>query len=330
MPQPRLLASLMAASALGVACGPTGAASPSTAPLAVPDESSPTVAHAAAPMYGYWGLNGYTSAEGFADVQSRLGMTGFQVASENPQWAVKTLLPMVRDAGIRITLRLTDDHHAYTVHGDFDLELWKQQLRRWKGAGLEPYIQDGTLVGHMLLDDIRNFPGRDPDAADLEEMARTSKELFPGLMTYVRQNATDMPTPEGGKYVWVDASVNQYEAKEGPVEAYATVQEDRARRLGLGVINGLNIADGGDGSAGRPGWRPRHYPMTAEEIRHYGRVLATVPSCGMFLNWEYDGEERWSDGSIGAEYFDQPEIQAALAELATLYATHPPVTLLKD
>ncbi len=149
-------------------------------------------------------------------------------------------------------------------------------------------------------------------------------------MTFVRQKATHMPPPEGGRYVWVDAAVNQYEALEGPVEAYASVQEERAIALGLGVINGLNIADGGDGSAGRPGWRATHHPMTADEIRSYGQVLATVPSCGMFLNWEYDGREEWSDGNIGADYFDQPELQAALAELAALFAEHPPIQLLKD
>ena len=148
-------------------------------------------------------------------------------------------------------------------------------------------------------------------------------------MTFVRQKATHMPTPKGGEYRWVDAVVNQYEAKEGDVEVYASVQEARAASLGLGVINGLNIADGGDGSAGRPGWRPKHYPMTAEEITTYGTVLAQVPSCGMFLNWEYDGLERWSDGSIGSDYFDQPELQASLVDLAALFATHEPVTLLE-
>ena len=70
--------------------------------------------------------------------------------------------------------------------------------------------------------------------------------------------------------------------------------------------------------------------MTAQEIREYGEVLATVPSCGMFLNWEYDGQEQWSDGSIGSDYFDQPEPQAALSDLAALFATHEPVTLLRD
>jgi hypothetical protein len=35
----------------------------------------------------------------------------------------------------------------------------------------------------------------------------------------------------------------------------------------------------------------------------------------MFLNWEYDAEERWADGSLGSDYFDQPEVQAALHRL---------------
>jgi hypothetical protein len=304
-------------------CSPTPASS--EPPDQQPEEPSPP-----GQIYGFWGLNGHVSPQGFADLRERFGITGFQVANEDPVWTVGSLLPMVRQAGLRVTLRLTGDHHAYTRDGDFDLELWKVQLDRWRDAGAQPFIDDGTLAGHMLLDDVVNFEGRDPDAADFEEMARFSKELMPGLMTFVRQKATHMPPPEGGRYVWVDAAVNQYEALEGPVEAYASVQEERAIALGLGVINGLNIADGGDGSAGRPGWRATHYPMTADEIRSYGQVLATVPSCGMFLNWEYDGREEWSDGNIGADYFDQPELQAALAELAALFAEHPPIQLLKD
>ncbi|MFH1463042.1 MAG: hypothetical protein ABIO70_01520 [Pseudomonadota bacterium] len=281
------------------------------------------------PLMGFWGLNGYVSPEGFADVQQRFGINGFQVANEDPLWTVRFLLPMVREAGMRVTLRLAGPHPAYTVDGDFSVERWKEQLARWRRSGVQEFIDDGTLAGHMMLDDITLFEGHDPDAADLEEMARYSKALLPGLMTYVRQKATQMPEPDGGCYLYVDACVNQYEAAEGSVARYAREQAERAAQLDLGVINGLNIADGGDGSAGRPGYRPDHYPMTAAEITAYGSTLARVPACGMFLNWEYDGEEAWSDGSIGATYFDQPDLQAALAALAALYATHPPVTLLK-
>ncbi len=309
------------------ACTPSGAADPPPAEPVVAPAPPPGPP---APLYGFWGLNGYVNPEGFADVRDRFGINGFMVASEKPAWAVGTLLPMVRDAGLRVNLRLAGDHPAYTVDGDFRLELWKDRLREWDGAGLEPFIADGTLHGHMLLDDITNFQGHDPTAAELEEMARFSKELFPGLMTFVRQKATWMPTPEGGRYLWVDAAVNQYESKDGPVEAYASAEAARAEALGLGIINGLNIADGGDGSSGRAGWRPKHHPMTADEIRANGRVLATVPGCGMFLNWEYDALEEWSDGSIGAPYFDQPELRAALVELGELFAQQPVVPLLKD
>ena len=181
----------------------------------------------------------------------------------------------------------------------------------------------------MLIDDITEFEGTGPTAAELDEMARYSKELMPGLMTFVRQKASEMPVPDGGRYVYVDAQVNQYEAMEGSVEYYAAHEAERAAALNLGVINGLNIADGGDGSSGRPGYRTAHYPMTATEITTYGGVLAAVPSCGMFLNWEYDDEEQWSDGTIGAEYFKQADLQAALLALSTVVAKHPHVTLLK-
>ena len=277
-------------------------------------------------LYGFWGLNGHHSAEGLAAVKARLGMTFFQVASEDPAWAVGHLLPAARQAGVKVTLRLTGDHGGYTTAGgDFDLQAWKAHMRPWTDSGLQAFVDDGTLVGHMLLDDILTFEGRDPTAAELDEMARTSEASFPGLMTFVRAQATHMPTPEGGRYRHVDACVNQYQARDGDVRRYAEAERRRALDLGLGIINGLNVADGGDGRAGRPGWRGEGFhPMTADEIREYGQVLAAVPECGMFLSWEYDAVERWPDGTVGADYLDQPEIQAALAELGRRVAARPP------
>lgn len=268
--------------------------------------------------YGYWGLNGYVSDDGLADVHARLGAAVFQVANENPTWTVGTLLPMVQEAGMTVTLRMTGGPSYYTdSRGNFDLELWKDRLDAWVGSGVQDYIDDGTLVGHMLLDDIHNFTGSDPTGDELDEMARYSKELLPGLMTYVRCQASTMPTPTGGTYLHVDASVNQYQAVDGAIEDYYAEELAAAEELDLGIINGLNIADGGDGSSGQPGWRSGRWAMSADEIVEYGELLADMPGLGMFLNWEYDGEEAWSDGTIGADYFDQPEIQAALVELGT-------------
>jgi len=225
----------------------------------------------------------------------------------------------VRAAGLRVTLRLTGDHQHYTTTGgDFDLAAWKAMLAPWKGSGVDEFVRDGTLAGHMLLDDIENFDGRDPDAADLEEMARYSEEVIPGLMTFVRHRATGLPTPEGGRYRHVDAVVNQYLAERGDVEAYAAAEAARATELDLVVINGLNIADGGDGSSGQRGWRKNKWAMTPAEVERYGTVLAEVPECAMFLLWEYDAEEPWSDGSIGATHFDAPDYQAAFAAVGAV------------
>lgn len=293
-----------------------------------PPALRPRVEATAAPLYGFWGLNGFVSPAGLAQVKRELGLTVFHTATMSPDYAVHQLLPMVQAAGLHVTLRLTGDHHHYTTpSGDFSLSAWQATLSRWEGAELAPFIADGTLAGHMLLDDIENFEGTDPSAADLDAMAQASKALWPGLMTFVRQQATDMPAPKGGTYLHVDAVVNQYKSWEGEVQGYAARQAAAATALDLAVINGMNIADGGDGSSGQPGWRPGKFAMSADEIRRYGAALASVPECGMFLNWEYDAQEAWSDGTVGSTYFDQPALRAALVSVGEQVHRHPPVPL---
>jgi hypothetical protein len=280
--------------------------------------------------YGFWGLNGFVSPTGLAALHARLGMTMVQTASTDPKWVVEHLLPMAREAQVRVGLRLSGSHERYTTaEGDFDLAAWKAMIAPWAGTGLDPFVADGTLAGHMILDDIDRFAGRDPDAADLDEMARYSKQLIPGLMTFVREEASDLPVPETGGYLWVDAAVNQYKVEEGDVTAYVAHQGEVGRTLGVGTIHGLNIANGGDGTSEQPGYQAGHWAMSAAEIERYGAALLADPACGMFLNWEYDAEEPWSDGSFGADYFARPELEAALAALGDSARAHEPVTLLR-
>lgn len=280
-----------------------------------------TAAPAAVPTpYGFWGLNGFLTPEALPALKARLGMTLVMTATTDTRYAVEELLPMARAAGVRVMLRLSGDHPRYTRDGNFTLELWKQQLSLWDGVNLAPFVADGTLAGHMLLDDIKNFEGHDPTAAELDEMARYSKEKFPGLFVFVRERASGMPVPAGGRYAHVNAVVNQYKTLDGPVEAFLALDLAASRRLGVGNIHGLNIANGGDGSSKQPGWAKGRFAMSADEILRYGRVLAADPSYVAFLNWEYDGTERWSDGSVGADYFARPEVEAALAELGRLVA----------
>ena len=68
--------------------------------------------------------------------------------------------------------------------------------------------------------------------------------------------------------------------------------------------------------------------MSAAEITTYGQALI-VDDLGMFLAWEYDAQEVWPDGTIGADYFDQPALQGALSDLGLRLAQRPRVELLK-
>lgn len=298
----------------------------------IPETEEPVATSDPIP-FGFWGLNGFISEEGLNDVATRFQTTIFQVASSAPHYTVTSLLPLVRSVGMKVTLRMTGGHDDYTTDGNFDLQKWQDEILAWQEACeadaddcVQSFIDDGTLAGHMVLDDIFTFSGTDPTASELDEMARYSQEVFPGLMTFVRNKASTMPVPESGTYTYLDACVNQYTNypgySDGIITDYVAEQAVAADSLGLSVINGLNIADGGDGSSVVAGWSIGKYAMTADEIITYGEALLdrdAFPNLLMFLMWEYDGEELWSDGiSIGSNYFDQTELQEALYYLGQL------------
>ena len=284
-------------------------------------------------------MNGYHTAEGFLDVQTRFGANVFVIRSSGPSWTVRTFLPLIRDAGMKVVLQMTPSPNYST---DFDKETWKAELDNWIGSGVEEFIEDGTLIGHIVLDDIYNFAGRDPSAADLEDIARHSKTLFPHLMTLVRERASNVPIPSSGTYEYVDAFINQFTTVridngevsdfdgDGDVDVNDYAQENAAaaENLGVGIVMGLNICDGGNGESGQTGWRSAthrtFYAMSANEILTYGAALLEVPNVSMFLNWEYDGVERWySDGTtIGSVYFDESDKQEALYELGQIAAEY--------
>ncbi|MDX1765920.1 MAG: hypothetical protein R3313_03120 [Candidatus Saccharimonadales bacterium] len=279
---------------------------------------------------GFWGMNGYWSVDGFRDVASRFKVTVSQLSSSDPSYGVNTLLPMAREAGMKLTLRMTGGHSHYTTNNNFDIDKWKAKLAVWENSGVQEFIDDGTLAGHMVLDDISNWSGQDPTGDDLDEMARYSKQIMPGLMTYVRKDATKLPVPSLGVYQHLDAVGNQYTEYRGEINSWAAAQVSKANDLNLGSMFGLGIAYGGDGSSGQVGWAEGQYAMSADEIRNYGQVLLDIPENGMFLSWEYDANEQWIDGTTSAEYFDQPELQAALVYIGELAAQHPLVQLLKN
>ena len=277
---------------------------------------------------GFWGMNGYWDTTGMAAVGDDFGATISQISSSDPAYGVETLLPAAKAAGMKLSLRMTGGHSHYTTDGDFDLAKWKDRLTRWADSGVQPFIDDGTLALHMVLDDISNWSGRDPTGNELDEMARHSKELLPGLVTYVRKDASKIPVPTSGRFTYLDAAGCQYTHYRGDIRQWAPTQIEAADDLNLGIIFGLGIVHGGSGESGQPtysGW----WAMSPNEIRGWGTQLLSYHVAGAFLSWEFDAYETWPDGTTSAVYFSQPAHRLALTDLSVLANHHPTIDLLK-
>jgi hypothetical protein len=185
------------------------------------------------------------------------------------------------------------DEQAFDVNGSFNLQAWKDTLDNHvkpinaDGTSsfyddLLPYMQDGTLQGFQMLDDITNYPNNDPSFSDLNAMAAYMKKRFPGATTAVRATPSTLKNISGGaKYTQLDVAWAQYRPTRGPVVTYRTNEIAAAQDVGLGLIFGLNIYKGmADNS-----------PMPADSIRVWGSELlkagASDYACG-FMMWNVE------------------------------------------
>jgi hypothetical protein len=228
------------------------------------------------------------------------------------------VLDAARKAGIKVYLNMfVSRRHIQNPDGSFSLDRWKQRIDRFQNLGLEPYITDGTLAGNYLMDepDSRGkWNGQSVPFADIEAAAAYSKQLWPGLTTMIRADPLFLQKAPF-RWVYLDAAWAQYTNRKGAVEDYARRHAAAAKALGLGLVVGLNLLDGGDGSSGLEGTKVKYSAMSAEEVMHYGSVLLREPGACALLLWKYDREDR--------AYFLRPEIRAALETVGLLAATHP-------
>lgn len=280
--------------------------------------------------FGFWGLNGYDNAEGYAYVMSNFNTNTYMVTSTGPNYNNNTLLPAVESAGMRINLNITGNYTNFAdAHGNFDITLWETALANYfnnpdTAATMQTYIDNGTLNSIMLLDDIYNYTGTDPTAEDLEQMA-CDIDYYLNVTTWFREDINEnLVLPDDSfEFECLDAVGLQYSTRKGLLADYINEQQQAADDLNLEIVAGINIANGGDGSSGQQGWSGTgYYAMSADEITTYGEaMLDGMDNVIMFLMWEYDGEEHWPDGTIGSDYFNQPDLQQALYDLGKL-TTH--------
>jgi hypothetical protein len=226
-------------------------------------------------------------------------------------------LEAARKAHARVILNLTSTPGSQNPDGSFSLELWKKRVDRFKGINFEPYIANGTLLGHYLMDEphsAKNWDGQPVPFADIEAAGRYSKQLWLNMTTFVRTHPGFL---EGAAFPWVhvDAAWAQYSARRGDARAYVQSNVASARSLRLGLVLGMNVLTGGTSDSGIPGFHEGTWAMSASQVKAWGSILAAEPYACAFSLWKYD--------KANPAYFERPDIQSAAAEVSRLAANRP-------
>jgi hypothetical protein len=212
-------------------------------------------------------------------------------------------LAAIKSRGGRIFLTFAgNERHFIDGNHRFSLSMWKERVNRFKGINFDSYVQDGTLMGHYLIDEPNDaFNYGDPVPGSMvETMAQYSKQLWPGLATVVRAEPAYLERT-GGPYRYLDAAWAQYVTRKGTADDYIRRNVADAQRIGLALVTGLNITKGGDGGT----------QMSASLVQSAGStILAQSYPCA-FLSWE------WRD-----TYESRSDIKAAMAVLSNKAEAH--------
>lgn len=234
---------------------------------------------------------------------------------------VAAVLRAAREQRLRLVLNLAGSgNHYRNPDGTFNLDVWKSRVDAYRDVDFAPYVTEGLILAHYLIDEPgapQTWGGRSVSRAEVEEMARYSKSIWPTLPAAVRS------TPE-----WLRAGDTTYQSLDiawaqwaGPRRGAGTGLtpeqfRDRnvayAKELGLGLVFGLNYLNGGDGSSGIGGTsdHPDLWQMSPAELVSVGTLLVEAPYACAFLSWMHH-----------PAFESRPEIRAALDSVAAVAAS---------
>jgi hypothetical protein len=220
-----------------------------------------------------------------------------------------------RAKGGRVVIKLCKGRDSYVKNSDgtFSLTKWKALVSRYRNVNLGPYISDGTIIGHYLIDEphrASRWGGKIISQATLEAMAKYSKELWPQMTTMVRVVPSWLASGRV-TYHYLDAGWLQYAAGKGDAAKLVAAEVAAAKGKGLGLVVGMNVLDGGNGSSNIRGRTSGKWAMSASEIRNYGgAILGQSYVCAHF-NWTHD-----------SDYYGRSDIKDAMADVSAKARSH--------
>ncbi len=198
-----------------------------------------------------------------------------------------TELSQIRSRGGRVILMFAGHPRNYRDgNNHFSFEKWKGRVDDYKRLDFDQYVKDGTVVGHYLIDepnDPRNWGGKPVPASMVEQMAKYSKDLWPGMATIVRV----APDYLDNDHRYLDAAWAAYLWRHGNVNDYLRRNVAEAQKRGLQLVVGLNVIDGGN---------PKKTPMSAREVEEWGSAMLDSSYPCAFIMWTHNSTYLRSSG----------------------------------
>ncbi len=218
--------------------------------------------------------------------------------------ALREELAAIKSRGGRVVLMLAgNDRHFKDAAGHFSLSMWKSRIDRYRGVDISSFIQDGTIIGHYLIDepnDPTNWNGETISGSTVEEMARYSKSIWPAMNTIVRAQATYMDNFTT-TYKYLDAAWAQYAERFGDPKAFLAGNVAAAKSKGLALVVGLNISMG----------TVKLTELSPQQIENWGSTLLADSYPCAFISWQYR-----------EPYMSRADIRAAMSSLAQKARSH--------
>jgi hypothetical protein len=229
--------------------------------------------------------------------------------------SIVATLTAIREKGGHVVIKLCKgkDDYVQNADGTFSLAKWKENVGVYRNVNLDSFVADGTILGHFLIDEPHRavrWGGKAIPQATIEAMAAYSKQLWPNMPALVRV-APSWLAAAPVTYVHLDAGWLQYATVKGEVNQLVTAEVAAAKQKALGILVGLNVLDGGDGSSKIPGGDRGKWAMSATELRTYGTALLDQSYACAFYMWSHD-----------ISYYDRTDVKNAMAELSVKARAH--------
>jgi len=242
-------------------------------------------------------------------------------------------LDLARATNTKVIINLALKQEHINPSGTFNWDLWTEIIDRFQDFDFSPYVNDGTIIAHYLIDEPKargSWGGQAIHNQVLDNMAGYSKQYWPYMPTTLRMQPTKLALHAGGwnqpipTWEWqhLDSAWAQYNSRQvAVVQNYINQEVQSAADQDLGLVFGLQAMVGGNGSSGlhpEPPFNVTKWTMSANEIVNYTTAMLEEEASCMFLVFRYD---RYDE-----THFLRPEIAQAMSTVKTIAEQYEPTS----